>query len=1048
MPVISDQDIKSFTSICVQGDEHINLSLTISKFDAEHNGPRREDEDQPKMHIHCLQNPDGCTNHDNGHEKRTIDQYVTSYNGKHENKSSDNPNWQTQPQEHHPHHHINPINKNLLSSSHSGDSSNHQHHHVLSYQTHDEFVTNHPNDHHDNRATGRSNFIIENLRLAKAELGHLRWRMALLAFFLPFGTYYTADFPATLGTGPGPTIQTRFGAENKRYTQFMNLALYFCMSYPAVFFSYPAGVYSDRHLRGTLVTLATLYTVGIVIFWAGAQTTNYPLVALGAVLESFQTPMLAARNALLARWFVTPTSQRGFPLAYATAVGVSRVASVLDFKFTPTIARDHGGVMTAITVGVVVNIVCLVVFAPLIVWLDRYGERKGCFVLGDQEQQQRDQSQGDPTDERDDTNHVDTDSVSVGSNDRNAINGASERKCSTEENGACPLSGSKSEDPPDHDSTQHLPHRSFSSSSSIGETLNINESENHNDTNPSPNSATASQCPAEATSTTAGTHTGDTTGDQNVGNRLENRNARSKHMTLPTSYLINKVKTCCRNLGKIPLSLWILSVVISLAFAAMNGMLSFARNYFQVAYGFSAAEAGSAASYFPTAAAVSLPIVGLLSDALGRRLWFIIIAISGYIFVLSMFLVPLSSTHTAVSGSNTTNLPSNSSAVYGSVSDLSTTASPPAVITTGCSAACKFFTNPKLLMSIFGVCYSMKVINLFSCVPLILPSHLVGTGYGVADVVYNTGAAIFGLSAGALLNGDVAQMAKVDNFDRTLLSPTDNSTNSSMALTFGSEITTAGEREAAMVHTDGAVEHEKYDYAQGYGIFMEDTHALWMRHFAVMSSSSVLPHPQSFLPLNDHPCLNKSSGADPAASNKTKRTGDIPGVVSRTTTCAFPLVQSGALPMLPSYHDTIAMLLGCSLACLPLLLTLYILDRRDVRILRQKVACQQQRLRLRKQQSNQHQEDSSSSSSFTKKEADMQHDSSHRDEEKEEDDHDATSDSADEHTALILRKNREKNKRNKKKGDLYGVLTANAAEIKTLMELRQFANQNHDADTA
>ena len=209
----------------------------------------------------------------------------------------------------------------------------------------------------------------------KEEITHLKWRILAVACVLTFGSYYIYDFPASIGTGTGATIQTRFVADGKDYNQAMNQALYSVYSYPNTVLAIFGGLLIDKYigLRKSMILFVTLILLGAGFFLLGVCVTNYPLMLFARVLFGLGGESLSvAQSAFVARWF---RGGRGMALAFGITISFSRVGSSFNFLFSPRIA-DNFNVQMACLAGVVACLLSLVACVVLII-ADVYAVNKG-----------------------------------------------------------------------------------------------------------------------------------------------------------------------------------------------------------------------------------------------------------------------------------------------------------------------------------------------------------------------------------------------------------------------------------------------------------------------------------------------------------------------------------------------------------------------------------------------------------------------------------------------------------------------------------------------
>nr|CCD15806.1 unnamed protein product [Trypanosoma congolense IL3000] len=207
------------------------------------------------------------------------------------------------------------------------------------------------------------------------EIVELRWRVLVVTCFLTFGSYYVADFPGSIGTGGGKTIERYFRDHGKEYTQQMNQWLYSAYSWPNTVLSIFGGLLIDKFLgiRWAMLLFTGLVLLGSALFWLGVQVTNFWVLVAGRVILGIGSESLAvAQSAYVARWF---SHARGVALAFGMTISFSRVGSSFNFMFSPKIAESFG-VDYATLVGVFAC--CLSVAACLcLIAADFYAVRIG-----------------------------------------------------------------------------------------------------------------------------------------------------------------------------------------------------------------------------------------------------------------------------------------------------------------------------------------------------------------------------------------------------------------------------------------------------------------------------------------------------------------------------------------------------------------------------------------------------------------------------------------------------------------------------------------------
>ena len=208
------------------------------------------------------------------------------------------------------------------------------------------------------------------------EIVQLKWRALFVECLITIGSYYIYDFPGSIGTGPGNTIEAKFRASNQTYTQGMNLALYSVYSWPNTVLAIFGGLLIDKYLglRRAMLLFCGLVTVGSGFFWLGVVLTSYPVIFFGRLCFGFGAESLTvSQSAFTARWF---KNGRGLSLAFALTVSFSRVGSSFNFLFSPMIA-NKSGIEVATFTGFMICVFSMLA-CVFLVWLDRLGQQRGC----------------------------------------------------------------------------------------------------------------------------------------------------------------------------------------------------------------------------------------------------------------------------------------------------------------------------------------------------------------------------------------------------------------------------------------------------------------------------------------------------------------------------------------------------------------------------------------------------------------------------------------------------------------------------------------------
>lgn len=222
----------------------------------------------------------------------------------------------------------------------------------------------------------------------KEEIVKMKWRVLVVACFLTFGSYYIFDFPGAIGTGTSNTIQSRFVAHGKTFTQEMNQSLYSVYSYPNTVLAIFGGLLIDKFLglRKSMLLFMLLITAGSGLFYLGVVLVNYPLMLAARLLFGLGGESLAvAQSALVARWF---RGGRGMALAFGITISFSRVGSSFNFLFSTRFAGAYG-INVAVLMGVIACVLSLLACFVLIA-MDYRASKTGVIkdenIGGDEDQ--------------------------------------------------------------------------------------------------------------------------------------------------------------------------------------------------------------------------------------------------------------------------------------------------------------------------------------------------------------------------------------------------------------------------------------------------------------------------------------------------------------------------------------------------------------------------------------------------------------------------------------------------------------------------------------
>ena len=212
-------------------------------------------------------------------------------------------------------------------------------------------------------------------RVVKSEIVLLKWRLLCLACMITFGAYYVYDFPSSIGSGSGATIEHKFRTHGKEYTQTMNQALYSVYNWPNTVMAIVGGLLIDKilGLRRATLLFSGCVTVGSVLFYLGVVSTSYPLMLVGRTVYGLGGDCLSvSQSAAVTRWF---KGGRGIALAFGITVSFSRVGSSFNFLISPP-AASRWGIDAAVLLGVATCVVSFACAAALVA-MDVYGTRRG-----------------------------------------------------------------------------------------------------------------------------------------------------------------------------------------------------------------------------------------------------------------------------------------------------------------------------------------------------------------------------------------------------------------------------------------------------------------------------------------------------------------------------------------------------------------------------------------------------------------------------------------------------------------------------------------------
>ena len=216
----------------------------------------------------------------------------------------------------------------------------------------------------------------------------MRFRMLLAIALLTLGAGWNYDIPASIGAGPGATLQTKFDSlagvnsssdPRARYTHATNQGLYAVYSFPNAFLSIAAGAAIDSRLglhRATLL-FGVVGLVGTSLFVLAARETNIGLLFFARLLVGTgNEATVVAMAAWISRWFKQPgatSAVTGLAAAFGLSQAVQRAGGSLNFLLSPRLANAYG-VDDALLGGVAATVVSLVAAVAVIVMDGRWYE--------------------------------------------------------------------------------------------------------------------------------------------------------------------------------------------------------------------------------------------------------------------------------------------------------------------------------------------------------------------------------------------------------------------------------------------------------------------------------------------------------------------------------------------------------------------------------------------------------------------------------------------------------------------------------------------------
>jgi MFS family permease len=183
-----------------------------------------------------------------------------------------------------------------------------------------------------------------------AEIVQLKWRALVPVCMMCVGSYYIYDMPGSIGMGHHHSIEARFLAAGKEYTQEMNQALYSVYSWPNTVLAVFGGLLIDKYigLRKSMMLFAVLVFVGAIVFYFGVLSNTYSLLIVGRIIFGLGAESLnCTQTTAAARWF----HNGGLAVSICMTISFSRVGASLGFLLSPRIAQS-ASVPQAALVGI------------------------------------------------------------------------------------------------------------------------------------------------------------------------------------------------------------------------------------------------------------------------------------------------------------------------------------------------------------------------------------------------------------------------------------------------------------------------------------------------------------------------------------------------------------------------------------------------------------------------------------------------------------------------------------------------------------------------
>jgi len=157
-----------------------------------------------------------------------------------------------------------------------------------------------------------------------------------------------------------------------------------------------------------------------------------------------------------------------------------------------------------------------------------------------------------------------------------------------------------------------------------------------------------------------------------------------------------------RDILTFPAPTWLISIICVAYYVAVFPFIGLGLVFFEMKFGLTPTSANAVNSLVYIVSAVASPLFGFLIDRIGKNVFWVIIGI---------------------------------------------------VLTLACHMTLAFtFLNPYIPMVTMGLAYSILASALWPMVALIIPSHQLGTAYGIMQAIQNLGLAVISLVAGIIVD--------------------------------------------------------------------------------------------------------------------------------------------------------------------------------------------------------------------------------------------------------------------------------------------------------